>query len=42
MKGKEEKYLGVVIHDTLTTERHIRGISGLTYKMLTNINVVYH
>ena len=41
LKSKEEKDLGVVIQDTLSPERHINGIFGSTYKLLTNIRVAF-
>ena len=41
-KSKEEKDLGVIIQDTLSPERHINGIFGSTYGLLTNIRVAFH
>ncbi|MPC13151.1 hypothetical protein E2C01_005872 [Portunus trituberculatus] len=41
MKKGEEKDLGVIIQDTLTPERHINGLFASTYKILTNIRVVF-
>ena len=41
-RTKEEKYLGVVIQDTLSPERHINQLFGSTYRMLTNIRVAFH
>ena len=38
-KKKEEKYLGVIIHDMLTPEREINEIFTSTYHMVTNIRV---
>ena len=42
LKSKDEKDLGVVIQDTLSPERHINGIFGSTYHLLTNIRVAFH
>ena len=41
MKSREEKDLGVIVQDSLTPERHINGICGLTHRMLTNIRVAF-
>ena len=40
-KGREEKDLGVIIQDTLSPERHISGIFGSTYRMLSNIRIAF-
>ena len=42
LKTKEEKYLGVVIQDTLSPEWHINHLFGSKYRTLTNIRVAYH
>ena len=42
IKSKEEKDLGVIIQDTMTPERHIGGIFGATYRMLTNIRLAFN
>ncbi len=41
-KSNEEKKLGLMIQDTPSLERHINGIFGSTYILLTNINVVFN
>ena len=41
-KSKEEKDLGVIIQDTLTPDRHIGGIFGASYRMLTNIRIAFN
>ena len=40
-KRREEKDVGVIIQDTLSLERHISGIFGSTYRMLSNIRVAF-
>ncbi|MPC64514.1 hypothetical protein E2C01_058631 [Portunus trituberculatus] len=42
MNTKEEKDLGVIIQENLSLYKHISKISGLSYKMLTNIRVAFH
>lgn len=41
IKSREEKDLGVMIQDTLSPERHIKGIFGSTYNLLTNIRIAF-
>ncbi len=41
-KSNEEKALGVMIQDTLSPERHINGIFGSAYSMLTNIRLEFN
>ena len=41
-KSKEEKDLGVIIEDNLSLGRHISGITGSTYSLLSNIRVAFH
>ena len=42
MKSNKEKDLGVVVQDTLSPERHINGIFGSAYRVLTDIRVAFH
>ena len=42
MKSREEKDLGVIVQDSLSPERHINGICGLTHRTLSNISVAFH
>ena len=41
LKNKEEKDLGIMIQDTLSPVKHIKGIFGSTYNLLTNIRVAF-
>jgi len=38
----EEKYLGIVIQDNLSPEKHINKIFAVRYRMLRNIRVAFH
>ena len=40
--AKEEKNLGVVIHDNLSQQKHINRIFGNTFMMLRNIRMAFH
>ena len=40
--AKEEKDLGVVIQDSLSSEKHINRIFGDTFRMLGNIQMAFH
>ena len=42
LRSKEEKDLGVMIQDTLSPEKHINGLFGSTYNLLTNIRVAFN
>ena len=41
-KVNSEKGLGVVIQDNLSVGKHINKITGETYKLVTNMQVVFH
>lgn len=41
LKTKEEKDLGVMIQDTLSSEKHINGIFSSMYNLLASIRVAF-
>ena len=42
MMKEEEKDLGVIVQDTLTSEGHMYGIFASIYRSLTNIRVTFN